>query len=94
VAARGRPVCLGLGANERGPQDNVEQAETDESWIDPLVGAHYTLPINDALADLAAGRHSLRVSLHGHGLRRRLRSRSLRIRHAFSGPALGLVFTS
>jgi hypothetical protein len=31
-----------------GPLGNAESAEGDESWIDPIVGAHYSIPLADA----------------------------------------------
>ena len=30
-----------------GPLDNVESADGDESWVDPIVGAHYSIPLSD-----------------------------------------------
>jgi hypothetical protein len=30
-----------------GALDNVRKADTTEDWIDPVIGAHYTIPFND-----------------------------------------------
>lgn len=38
---------LSAEVRARGPLGNVVGAEGDESWIDPLVGAHYTIPITE-----------------------------------------------
>jgi opacity protein-like surface antigen len=46
----------------RGPLGNVERAEADESWVDPLIGAHYTIPINDTWSA------SLRGDIGGFGV--------------------------
>jgi hypothetical protein len=31
-----------------GPLGNAESGDGDESWIDPIVGAHYSIPLSDA----------------------------------------------
>jgi hypothetical protein len=38
---------LSTEVRARGPLGNVVGAEGDESWVDPLVGAHYSIPITD-----------------------------------------------
>ena len=67
-----------------GPLGNTADAETDESWVDPYLGAQYTLPLSDAWSltymqmDCESGSGSGRFEYD----------------MAISEPALGIAFTS
>jgi len=103
-----------------GPLGNTADAETDESWVDPYLGAQYTIPLSDAWSlnlygDI--GGFGVGSDLAWQGLvtfRWQLTERtgalaayrymdvdyesgsgSDRFKYdmAFSGPALGIVFT-
>jgi Autotransporter beta-domain len=103
-----------------GPLGNTADAETDESWVDPYLGAQYTIPLSDAWSlnlygDI--GGFGIGSDLAWQGLvtfRWQLTERtgalaayrymdvdyesgsgSDRFKYdmAFSGPALGIVFT-
>jgi hypothetical protein len=72
---RGRLVVFGgLRYNDlsaevaaTGPLGNTETSEGDESWVDPILGAHYSIPLSDAWS------LNLRGDFHG---KRVLRSRA------------------
>jgi hypothetical protein len=103
-----------------GPLGNAQTAEGDESWVDPIVGAHYSIPLSDAWSlnlrgdiggfgigsdfawqgvatfrwqfsgragALAAYRYMSMDYDDGQG------SNRFKYDMAFSGPALGVVFT-
>jgi opacity protein-like surface antigen len=53
---------LSTDVEVRGPLGNVERVDGDESWVDPLIGAHYTIPINDTWSA------SLRGDIGGFGV--------------------------
>jgi hypothetical protein len=42
-----RYVDLSVDVQARTPQGDVRSAGGNESWVDPIVGARYTLPLND-----------------------------------------------
>jgi hypothetical protein len=103
-----------------GPLGNTSDAETDESWVDPYIGAQYTIPLSEAWSlnlygdiggfgvgsdfawqglvnfrwqltertgALAAYRYMDVDYESGNG------SNRFKYDMAFSGPALGIVFT-
>jgi len=103
-----------------GPLGNVESADGDESWVDPVIGAHYSIPFSDvwsltmrgdiggfgvgsdfawqgvatfrwqaspSVGVLAAYRYMDMDYENGSGQDRFIYDM------AFSGPALGVVFT-
>lgn len=42
-----RYIDLSVEVQARGPLGDLRAAEGDESWVDPIIGAHYTVPFND-----------------------------------------------
>ncbi len=115
-----RYIDLSAEVEVTGPLGNTSDAETDESWVDPYIGAQYTIPLSEAWSlnlygdiggfgigsdfawqglvtfrwqltertgALAAYRYMDVDYESGRGSNRFL------FDMAFSGPALGLVFT-
>jgi hypothetical protein len=42
-----RYVDLSVEVQARGPLGDLRAAKGSESWVDPIIGAHYTVPVND-----------------------------------------------